>query len=168
MPSVCAGGKASNCCLNRRQLALFPLFVYNDRSARIQLQLVADCFRARAQDDSCEADSRVPRDFDQVFEEGRAAVGKQGFGSAHPPGFTGGENRGGEHPGLVVVQGRELRRALRICARDSALALRRTAINSAVMLTAISSGVSAPISMPTGAWTFSNFSGAYPSFSSAL
>ena len=51
-----------------------------------------------------------------------------------------------------------------LCAAVTAMwatlvAPRRTAISSAVMLMAISSGVSAPISSPTGACTRSNFSG---------
>src|ERR1039457_4364254 len=105
----------------------------------------------------------------QDSNHGRAAPGKQAnqpvqkslspklqqrLRRAHAPRLTAGQDQSAGH--------------LSNSARQSELALRRTAIISATTDTAISSGETAPISSPMGANTRVKLSRAMPSFSSSL
>src|SRR5206468_8413652 len=63
-----------------------------------------------------------------------------------------------------AVEGFDSRRWNQLMCGNSRSTFRRFAISSAVIATAISSGVIAPISSPTGAYTRLNSSGASPSF----
>src|ERR1700738_2387624 len=124
-----------------------------------------------AENDAAYADFRVHRDCEQVLEKRASLIGDERLGRAHAAGSAAREDYGGQHIVVYLAsfprrcclaslsrlfrwtsQRAEARRAsipAFLCAAFSAL--RRTAINSATMLMAISSGDSAPISSPMGA-----------------
>ena len=153
------GRQAANRGLNGGKLALLPILIHHDNcrdpdssSARMFSASAPSTTRTMPTRGWCVASIRCST---KVFP----AVGKQRLRRAHAAGFAGGKNGGGEHSS----------RASRRC-EDSDFGkfhgfvrrfaeLRRTAISSAVMLMAISSGVSAPMSRPTGACTRSNSRG---------
>src|SRR5215472_18707507 len=101
-----------------------------------------------------------------MFEEWPALVGKKRLRRAHAARGPAREDDGGQHVSLSALasqQNQECVSAARasifnfLC--STCAAFRRTATSSATMLTAISSGESAPISSPIGAYTRSNSSG---------
>src|SRR6266852_4577265 len=166
--SVCfAAAQTANGRLNRGELALFP-FPVDDHRGAIEFQFVADVFRVRAEHHAGQADFRMAGRFEKVLQERAPLIIEQRFGRSHATRFAGGEDYGSEHFSLPypAPAGPAFASSTFLCGTFAAL--RRTAISSAVMLMAISSGVSAPMSNPTGACTRSKFSSAMPSFSSAL
>jgi hypothetical protein len=91
-----SGGKTANRGLNRRKLPLRPIGI-DDDDRRIEANFRADFCRVRAEDHARDADSRMARDTEKVFEESRAVVGKQSLGFSHAAGFACGEDRGSKH-----------------------------------------------------------------------
>src|SRR5271157_2504251 len=120
-----------------------------------------DYFRVMAQHHRDLFDAGSAKIFNNGFKEGAPLVGEQRLVAPHAPGLSRGENQAGNH---VVCW------AFGLYAREGTLGavLRRTAIISATMATAISSGVSAPISRPMGECTRSRRSAGTPSRSSTL
>src|SRR5215470_16564639 len=101
-----------------------------------------------------------------MFEEGPALVGEKRLGRAHAARGPAGEDDGGQHVCLSASPWRVVhgmvsagRTSIFSFLCSPCAAFRRTATSSATMLTAISSGESAPISSPIGAYTRSNSSG---------
>ncbi len=84
--------------LDRRELALPPVGIYNNRCDSVR-KLFANVRPARApKHDPRDTDARVARDLNQMFDESFPAIGKQRFRRAHAAGFAGGEDRGDERP----------------------------------------------------------------------
>lgn len=87
-------------------------------------------------------------------EEGGSAEGEEGLGLAHAAGCATGQDEAGGGWGRVHLRTEALASVAKMplaMVRHWGLAPRRTAIISAATLTAISSGVMAPISRPMGA-----------------
>src|SRR5271154_6518029 len=156
--------KISYRALYGRKWTGLPIHI-DDHLRVTEPELRLNLCRSRAQHHPPQPDPRMLGGPPQIFHKRSAANFHQRLGKSHSPRFARSENRGGQH--------RYPRRAASgptssfLCAAKPS-AFRRTAINCATMLTAISSGVSAPISSPTGACTRSNCAAENPSFSSAL
>src|SRR5271154_3634858 len=156
--------KISYRALYGRKWTGLPIHI-DDHLRVTEPELRLNLCRSRAQHHPPQPDPRMLGGPPQIFHKRSAANFHQRLGKSHSPRFARSENRGGQH--------RYPRRAASgptssfLCAAKPS-AFRRTAINSATMLTAISSGVSAPISSPTGACTWAKRSGARPFSSSAL
>src|SRR5581483_2678460 len=141
--------------VNRTELAFLP-FRIHDNFVALERYLLEDGPGIGSEHHATHSDFRMADDVQQVFEERPALVGQQGFGRAHPARGAAREDDGGEHAGLSrrSADQRELtvsRRSTWIFLCDPGCAFLRTATSSAVILTAISSGESAPISRPIGA-----------------
>src|SRR5260370_36080221 len=166
--SVCfAAAQTANGRLNRRKLALFP-FRVDDHRGGIEFYFFANAFRIRAEHHAGQADFRMAGRFEEVLQERAPLIIEQRFGRPHATRFARGEDYGSEHfsSPYPAEAGPAFASSTFLCGTFAAL--RRTAISSAVMLMAISSGVSAPISSPTGACTHWKFSRPMHSFSSAV
>src|SRR6266446_5721174 len=149
--SVCfAAAQTANGRLNRRKLALFP-FPVDDHGGGIEFQFFADAFRIGSENHASRADFCMTRRLDEVFEKRAPLIIEQRLGRSHATRFARGEDHSSEHfsAPYPAAAGPAFASSTFLCGTFAAL--RRTAISSAVMLMAISSGVSAPISSPTGA-----------------
>src|SRR6266481_2088807 len=101
-----------------RQLALLSARIHNDQGG-VQLRDRTNLLCARAEHDASDANARVSRDLNQMFEKSAFAVGKQRLRSSHPAGSAGGENDGSEQKGPLTSLKRVWRlRDSRPCGRD--------------------------------------------------
>src|SRR6202050_3580171 len=106
----------------------------------------------------------------QAIQKSFALQYQQSFGGSHAAGGATGQNNAGDRRGRLHLRSARSDSVAKIDferARQSVSGARRTAIISATMETAISSGVMAPISSPIGAKTRSNAARAMPSFSNS-
>src|SRR6185437_15485868 len=123
-------------------------------------------FRVSAED---RADGRaVPaQSFGENGEERSAAERQERFGLPHAARFSGSQDDGGNAHFSMARECSSVKMDFEIPCQLPSGTL-RTAIISAATEMAISSGVTAPISSPMGAETFSNAARGIPSFSSSL
>src|ERR1700684_1258074 len=157
--------EAANCGLDGRKLSLLPIGI-GENPGRIKRKEARDFLGLCSQYNPGYVHPWVARGRNKMLGKSFPAIFKQRFGLAHAPGFTGGENRDGQHSAQSRCKLASSESFTDLLGKFSAL--RRTAMSAAVMLTAISSGVSAPMSKPTGAWTRSNLSSDVPCFWRAL
>ncbi len=91
-----SGGEATNCRLNRTDLAAFPIGVDN-HFLRRERNLRGDDVGVGAQDDSADADARVIDNIQQMLKERAALVGEQSLWRTHAARGTARKDYGGEH-----------------------------------------------------------------------
>src|SRR5580700_593646 len=147
--------EAAKCGLDGRKLALLPIGI-GENPGRIKGKEAGDFLGLCAEHNSRYVHPWVARRGNQMFGKSFPAILQQRFGLAHPSRFARSENRNGEHAAQSPCRLASSESLTDFFGKFSEF--RRTAMSSAVMLTAISSGVSAPISRPTGAWTRSSLS----------
>jgi hypothetical protein len=91
-------------CLNRGELALFPVRV-DDHFIGGQMDGIGDWFSVDAEHDAADADFRMAGDVQQMLEERAALVGKKGLWGAHALRGSAGEDDSGKHEALRELLG---------------------------------------------------------------
>lgn len=81
---------------NGRELAFGPIVIHDNDAGR-EGDASEDFVATGADNDALDADAGMASNFQKVFEEGAAAIGKKGFGRAHAAGLAAGEDDRGEH-----------------------------------------------------------------------
>ena len=137
------GGNGGKAALQRAQLPAPVIRIQDERREIGAAQPGSDVLMIAAEDHDHRG-ARLSEREDQPVEEGFPGEVQEGFRPSHPPGLACRQNK----PGKVHVP---LGKMLLVSARQFDGAFRRTAIISATTATAISSGVTAPMSSPIGA-----------------